>query len=102
MNDNVKQIAIRKTFGATDGQIVGRLSVQFFELMLGSLFFFGPLTYWLLSEWLRNFAYSAKFTWADPFISIGFCFIIVIVTNLTLLIKLRKPLVAIHRDLRRT
>jgi len=87
MKDNLKQIAIRKTFGASDRQIVQRLSWQFFELMLVALFFFGPLTYWLLGEWLRNFAYSAKFYWADPVISIGICLIIVAVTNLLLLAR---------------
>ena len=102
MNDNMKQIAIRKTFGASNTDIIQRLAWQFFELMLGSLFFFGPVTYLLLTEWLRNFAYAAKFTWADPFISIGICFAIVVVTNLSLLIKLRKPLTAIHRGLQRT
>jgi putative ABC transport system permease protein len=88
MNDNVKQIAIRKTFGASDSQIVGRLSYQFLELMLGSLFFFGPLTYLLLSEWLRNFAYAAKFSWSDPLISIGICLVIVLITNVLLLLRI--------------
>ncbi|HMJ69483.1 MAG TPA: ABC transporter permease [Cyclobacteriaceae bacterium] len=85
MRDNLKQIAIRKTFGASDRQIVQRLSFQFLELMLGSLFFFGPVTYLLLREWLRNFAYSAKFDWSDPVISIGICLVIVGITNLFLL-----------------
>jgi putative ABC transport system permease protein len=88
MNDNVKQIAIRKTFGASDTQIVGRLSYQFLELMLGSLFFFGPFTYWLLSEWLRNFAYAAKFSWYDPVVSIGICLVIVLITNLLMLVRI--------------
>ena len=88
MNDSVKQIAIRKTFGATDGQIVGRLSYQFLELMLGSLFFFGPVTYLLLQEWLRNFAYSAKFSWSDPLISIGICLVIVGITNVLMLMRI--------------
>ncbi|MEJ0031106.1 MAG: FtsX-like permease family protein [Bacteroidota bacterium] len=88
MNDNVKQIAIRKTFGASDSQIVGRLSYQFLELMLGSIFFFGPLTYWLLSEWLRNFAYSAKFSWYDPLMSIGICLAIVFITNILILMRI--------------
>lgn len=85
MKDNLKQIAIRKTFGASDRQIVQRLSWQFLELMLGSLCLFGPLTYFLLREWLRNFAYSAKFDWSDPVISIGICLVIVGITNLFLL-----------------
>lgn len=88
MNDNMKQIAIRKTFGASDAQIVRGLSWQFFELMLGSLFFFGPVTYFLLREWLRNFAYSAKFLWADPLISIGICLVIVLITNVLMLLRI--------------
>ncbi len=85
MKDNMKQIAIRKTFGATNGQIVQRLALQFLELMLVSMFFFGPLTYFLLREWLRNFAYSAKFMWSDPFLSIGVCLVIVAITNLLMI-----------------
>jgi ABC-type antimicrobial peptide transport system permease subunit len=85
MRDNLKQIAIRKTFGASDRQIVQRLSIQFLELMLGSLFFFGPVTFLLLREWLRNFAYAAKFDWSDPFVSIGICLVIVGITNLFLI-----------------
>jgi putative ABC transport system permease protein len=88
MNDNVKQIAIRKTFGASDSQIVGRLSYQFLELMLASLFFFGPVTYFLLREWLRNFAYAAKFSWSDPLVSIGICLVIVGVTNVIMLMRI--------------
>lgn len=88
MRDNLKQIAIRKTFGASNGQIVGRLSWQFLELMMGSIFFFGPVTYFLLTEWLRNFAYSAKFTWADPIISIGICLVIVLIVNLLMLTRI--------------
>jgi hypothetical protein len=55
--------------------------------MLGSVFFFGPITYWLLREWLRNFAYSAKFMWADPLISIGICLAIVMITNVFMLMR---------------
>lgn len=88
MNDNMKQIAIRKTFGASDSQIVGRLSYQFLELMLGALFLFGPVTYLLLREWLRNFAYAAKFMWADPLVSICICLTIVFITNLMILTRI--------------
>jgi ABC-type antimicrobial peptide transport system permease subunit len=98
MKDNLKQIAVRKTFGASDRQIVQRLSLQFLELMLVSLFFFGPLAYWLLHEWLRNFAYAAKFAWSDPVISIGICLAIVATTNLLLLARINTTsLSRIHR-----
>jgi hypothetical protein len=85
MNDSLKQIAIRKTFGASNGHIVGRLTLHFFELMLGSIVIFGPLTYFLLREWLRNFVYAARLEWSDPLVSIGACLIIVGIANLVLL-----------------
>lgn len=88
MADNLKQIAIRKTFGASDFQIVRKLSVRFLELMIGAIFFFGPLTYLLLIEWLRNFAYAARFSWSDPLVSIGCCLVVVAITNLMLLRRL--------------
>ena len=101
INDNLKQIAIRKIFGATDRQVVGRLSYHFLQLMLASLFFFGPVTYVLLTEWLRNFAYSTKLAWADPLIAIGLCLIIVLITNLSMMFRLRRAPMAIHRDQKR-
>jgi putative ABC transport system permease protein len=101
MNDNIKQIVIRKVFGASDSQIVGQLSIQFLQSMLGSIFFFGPLTYLLLREWLRLFAYSARFNWFDPLIAIGVCLVIVLIMNISILLRLRKAPAAIHRDLQK-
>lgn len=88
IQDNLKQIAVRRTFGATLGDIVILLLLEFVRLLLASLFFFGPLTYFLLTEWLRNFAYAARLQWQDPLISLLICLFIVMISNTYLIIRL--------------
>ncbi len=52
-----KEIGIRKALGATETQITVLLSKNFTMLIAISFVIVSPLTYWLLSTWLQNFAY---------------------------------------------
>lgn len=52
-----KEIGIRKVLGATIGNIVTLLTKEFGKLVLISNFIAWPLTYWLMNQWLENFAY---------------------------------------------
>jgi putative ABC transport system permease protein len=90
VNDTLKQIAIRTTFGASRTDIIIILSRDFFNLLLASLFFFGPLTFLLLREWLRNFAYAARINWSDPLIALAICLVIVALTNGALIHRLSR------------
>ncbi len=52
-----KEIGIRKVLGATETQITVLLSKNFTWLIIISFVAVSPITYWLLSTWLQNFAY---------------------------------------------
>jgi putative ABC transport system permease protein len=53
----IKEIGIRKALGATERQIVVMLSQNFARLILISFILVSPVTYYLLSAWLQQFAY---------------------------------------------
>lgn len=55
-----KEIGIRKSLGATEGQIVLLLSRNFLLLIVVSFALVSPLTYYLLDAWLENFAYHVS------------------------------------------
>lgn len=52
-----KEIGIRKALGATETQITLLLSRNFAWLIVLSFIIVSPITYYLLSGWLENFAY---------------------------------------------
>jgi putative ABC transport system permease protein len=52
-----KEIGIRKTLGASEGQITLLLSKNFTRLIILSFVLVSPLMYWLLSSWLESFAF---------------------------------------------
>jgi putative ABC transport system permease protein len=54
-----KEIGVRKVLGATVGQIVGLLSKDTLILILISNVIAWPLSWYLMSRWLENFAYKA-------------------------------------------
>jgi putative ABC transport system permease protein len=99
LNDTLKQIAIRLTFGASKTNVVIILSRDFLHLLLASILFFGPVTFFLLTEWLRNFAYAANISWSDPMIALATCLVIVAFTNGTLIRRLNKQtLISVMRS----
>jgi ABC-type antimicrobial peptide transport system permease subunit len=88
VNDNLKQIAIRRTFGASRQQIVFLLSREFMQELLAACFFFGPITFLLLRSWLKNFVYAAHMHWVDPLLAFAACGIIIMFTNTSLIINM--------------
>ncbi len=57
-----KEIAIRKTLGATHVQILQLLSRDFLVLILVANVISWPLSYLLISDWLKDFAYQTPIT----------------------------------------
>ena len=53
-----KEIAVRKVLGASISQVILLLSKDFAGPILLSIFFAGPLAFWLGNKWLSNFAYQ--------------------------------------------
>ena len=58
INQRIKEIGVRKVLGANTGQIVWLLSTDFGKLILLSSLIAVPVSYWWISSWLENFAYS--------------------------------------------
>ena len=62
-----KEVSIRKTFGASGTQIVGRLSKDFMGLVGIAILLAVPGAYIALTQWLRTFAYHIDLG-AGPFV----------------------------------
>ncbi|HEY8898552.1 MAG TPA: ABC transporter permease [Niastella sp.] len=52
-----KEIGIRKVLGASVSQLTGMLSKQFIKLVLIACIIAFPLSYWVMHQWLLDFAY---------------------------------------------
>jgi putative ABC transport system permease protein len=52
-----KEIGIRKVLGASVPQIAGLLSKQFLKLVVIACLIAFPLSYWIMHQWLLDFAY---------------------------------------------
>ncbi|MCK6691009.1 MAG: ABC transporter permease [Thermoanaerobaculia bacterium] len=58
-----KEIGIRKVLGASVAGIVGLLSADFLKLVGIALLIATPLAYFLLDQWLADFAYRIDISW---------------------------------------
>lgn len=52
-----KEIGIRKVLGAGSGQLVMMLSTEFMKLVMIAMAIAIPLAWWLMQQWLEDFAY---------------------------------------------
>lgn len=59
----IKEIGVRKVLGASVTSIVALLSGDFMKLVLISLVIATPLTWYVMSKWLQDFAYSITIEW---------------------------------------
>lgn len=55
-----KEIGVRKVMGATVAQIVKMMSAEFIRLVLLAFVLSVPVAWYLISQWLDNFAYKAS------------------------------------------
>ena len=58
-----KEIGIRKVLGASVNQVLTLLSKEFLLLVSLSFFISIPLTWWMMNNWLNNFAYRINISW---------------------------------------
>ncbi len=56
-----KELGIRKVLGATSRALVGMITWQFSRLVLLANLLAWPVAWWLMQNWLRNFAYRQEF-----------------------------------------
>jgi ABC-type antimicrobial peptide transport system permease subunit len=62
VQQKIKEIGIRKTFGASVAQIVAILSKEFILLIGISFLLSAPLAFYFMQKWLSNFAYKYTIT----------------------------------------
>lgn len=77
---NLKQIGIRRVLGADLKQITRLVSIQFLLLVIIATIGAIPLVYFLMNEWLTNFAYAITLGPGFPLLSLGIMLFISIVT----------------------
>jgi putative ABC transport system permease protein len=59
-----KEIGVRKVLGASIASVVGLLSKDFIKLVLLALLLAAPLAYYLMQQWLADFAYHIDIHWS--------------------------------------
>jgi ABC-type antimicrobial peptide transport system permease subunit len=95
-----KEIGIRKVLGATVLGITKLLSADFMKLVGIALLVAFPLSYYLMSNWLQEFAYRISIGWT-PFIFTGLCALSVALLTVSIQsIKaaLRNPIGALRKE----
>jgi putative ABC transport system permease protein len=58
-----KEIGIRKVLGASVGSITALLSREFMQLALVAMLVAAPVAYYLMHQWLSDFAYRIQLSW---------------------------------------
>ena len=59
----IKEIGIRKVLGATVTSIASLLTKDFLKLVVVSLVVASPLAWWVMNNWLQDFAYRIDIGW---------------------------------------
>ncbi|PQA89913.1 antibiotic ABC transporter permease [Chryseobacterium shigense] len=67
IEQKLKDVAIKKTLGASDGILIMGLTKQFLWITLTAVLISIPISYYLMNEWLNDFAYRIDMP-ASPFI----------------------------------
>lgn len=62
-NSRTKEVGIRKVLGATIMQIITLLSKDFIRLVLIAFAIAAPIAWWVVHEWLKDFAYKTEISW---------------------------------------
>ncbi len=75
-----KEIGIRKVLGSSVIQLLYLLSQDFVKLVLIGLLVAAPISWYVLSGWLSDFAYHIDFKWWMLGISGVVCFVLTIIT----------------------
>ncbi|GAB3557508.1 ABC transporter permease [Spirosoma fluminis] len=65
-----KEVGIRKVLGASVPDIVGLFLKEYVWVMVIANAMAWPLAYWLISNWLADYAYHTQITWS-PFVLVG-------------------------------
>jgi putative ABC transport system permease protein len=58
-----KEIGIRKVLGASVSGIIQLLSIDFVKLVLVAIVVASPIAWWVMNQWLEDFAYKIEIRW---------------------------------------
>lgn len=83
----VKEIGVRKVLGASVPHVVTLLSKDFLKLVLIALVLAVPVAWYLMNEWLKDFAYRINIEWWIFLVSALIAIIIAFITISTQAIK---------------
>ena len=75
-----KEIGIRKVLGASVANITEMLSRDFAKLVVIAILIASPISWWLASNWLRDFVYRVNISWWVFIIAGGGAVIIALLT----------------------
>ena len=60
---STKEIGVRKVLGASVGNVIGLLSKEFLKLVFIAILIASPITWFVMSKWLQDFAYRTNISW---------------------------------------
>jgi putative ABC transport system permease protein len=83
----VKEIGVRKVLGASVPHVVALLSKDFLKLVLIALVLAVPIAWYLMNEWLKDFAYRINIEWWIFLVAALIAIIIAFITISTQAIK---------------
>lgn len=83
-NQRIKEIGIRKTLGASTGQIIYMLLKNLSKLVLIACFIAFPIAWYFMQEWLTNFVYRIEI---NPLIFLGSTFVLLLVAIIVMLFR---------------
>ncbi|MFC2167811.1 ABC transporter permease [Acidobacteriota bacterium] len=88
-----KEIGIRKILGATAARIVGILNKSFVKWVLIANLLAWPAAYFVMNNWLQNFAYRINLSWWMFALAAGLAFLIalIIVSFQTIKAAIKNP-----------
>jgi putative ABC transport system permease protein len=79
--NRTKEIGIRKVLGASVKDIAATLSSGFVIMVTTAIVIATPVSYWLMSKWLEDFAYRIDITWWMFVVAGAIAFVIALVTT---------------------
>jgi putative ABC transport system permease protein len=95
-----KEIGIRKTLGASVGNIAFHLSYQFAQWIVIANLIAIPVIYMYMSDWLNNFAFRTHIELTFFLLSLAISLVIALVSVSTQIIKvaLQNPVIALRTE----
>ena len=95
-----REIGIRKVLGATVGQLLGLISVEFLRLVGIAFVIAVPATWWVMSGWLEKYVFHISIS---PWLFVGVGVLILVLTLVvvgvnTMGAALRNPVKALRRE----